>query len=122
MATILVIEDEQPIAHAYQLVLEHAGYRVIIATNASDAVKLMQDEKPAVVLLDILMPEVNGLELLKKLDLKNNFPHTSVFAISNVETPSVAEEAIKLGATDYLRKVDYTPRQIVDLVQKTLGD
>jgi DNA-binding NtrC family response regulator len=122
MATILVIEDEQPIAHAYQLVLEQAGYRVIIATNANDAMKLIQDEKPAVVLLDILMPDINGLELLKKLDLKSNFPDTKVFAISNVETPSVAEEALKLGAADYLRKVDYTPRQIVELVQKTLGE
>jgi len=121
MAKILIVEDEAPIANAYKIVLEQAGYEVLVANQAESGIHLAQSEKPDIILLDVMMPEVNGLEMLKKLDLKNALPDTQVIALSNVESQTVIDEALNLGAVDFLRKVDFTPHQVVEVVKKHLG-
>jgi two-component system alkaline phosphatase synthesis response regulator PhoP len=122
MAKVLIVEDEEPISHAYQLVLEQAGLTVLVASQAQQGIELALSEQPNVILMDVMMPDVNGLEMLKKLDIKKNLPHTKVIALSNVETQAVVDETLKLGAVDYLRKVDYTPHQIVEVVRKHLTE
>ncbi|HSX14668.1 MAG TPA: response regulator [Candidatus Saccharimonadales bacterium] len=121
MTKVLIVEDEAPIAHAYQIVLEQAGFEVLVANQAQSAVHLVQSERPDVILLDVLMPEMNGLDMLKKMELPKNLPDTVVIALSNIDTASVVSEATKLGVSEYLRKVDYTPHQIVEVVKKHLA-
>lgn len=121
MAKVLIVEDERPLAHAYEVVLEQAGFKVLIATEAEAAIAVAQREQPDVILMDVMMPEVNGLEMLKRLDPAKNLPHTKILALSNVEAQEVIDEALKLGADDYLRKVDYTPHQVVEAVKRQLG-
>lgn len=121
MPKVLIVEDEAPIAHAYQIVLEQAGYDVVVANQADTGVELAHKEQPNVILTDILMPGSNGLDMIKQLDIENKLPHTVVIALSNVDNQTVVDEAQKLGVAEYLRKVDYTPHQIVDLVKKHLS-
>ncbi len=71
---------------------------------------------PQVILLDMLMPEMNGIEFLQALQPKN-LPRTKVCVLSNIENPEIIAAAKKLGAVDYLLKVNYTPYQIADLVK-----
>lgn len=118
---ILIVEDEEPIANAYKIVLEQAGYSVLVANQAESGVHLALSEKPAIILLDVMLPGVNGLEMLKRLDLKKNLPDTRVIALSNVESQAIVDEALSLGAVDFLRKVDYTPHQIVEVVAKHIS-
>ena len=122
MTKVLIVEDEEPIANAYKIVLEQAGYEVMVANQAESGIHMAQSEKPAVVLLDIMLPNVNGLEMLKRLDLKKSLPNTRVIALSNVESQTIIDEALNLGAVDFLRKVDYTPHQIVEVVKKHISE
>jgi len=118
MTKVLIVEDEAPIANAYKIVLEQAGCEVLVANEAESGLHLAKSEKPDVILLDIMLPNVNGLDMLKNLDIKKSLPHTRVIALSNVESQEVVDEALSLGAADFLRKVDFTPHQIVDIVKK----
>lgn len=120
MAKILIVEDEAPIANAYKFVLEQAGFEVMVANQANSGLHLAKSEQPDLILLDVMLPEVNGLDMLKELDVHKS--HQKVIALSNVESDNVVDEALKLGALDFLRKVDYTPHQIVDVVKKHLAD
>jgi CheY-like chemotaxis protein len=120
MPRVLIVEDEAPIAHAYQLVLEQAGYEVAVANEAASAIAMAHDQKPDLILTDILMPGSNGLDMIKQLDIEKTLPQTVVIALSNIDNQTVVDEAQKLGVAEYLRKVDYTPHQIVELVQKHL--
>ncbi len=115
MTRVLVIEDEVVLADAYKIVLAKAGYDVFIAYNATDGIALARQHKPHVILLDMLMPDMNGIELLQELKPKS-LPNTKVCVLSNIENPDIIKAAKKLGAVDYLLKVNYTPYQISELV------
>lgn len=118
MTKVLIVEDEAPIANAYKIVLEQAGCEVLVANEAESGLHLAKSEHPDVILLDIMLPNVNGLDMLKSLDIKKSMPHTRVIALSNVESQEVVDEALQLGAVDFLRKVDFTPHQIAGIVKK----
>lgn len=121
MAKILIVEDEAPIANAYKIVLEQAGYEIVVAAEAKSAIELAKTERPELILLDVMLPEVNGLEVLKQPEVKKLLATTKVIALSNVESQAVVDEAFSLGVVDFLRKVDFTPRQILEVVKKHLG-
>ncbi len=115
MTKVLLVEDEVVLADAYKFVLQKAGYEVHIANRAKEGLEIAIKEKPHVILLDMLMPEMNGIEFLTELKPKN-YPKTKICVLSNIENPEIIKAAKKLGATDYLLKVNYTPYQIADLV------
>ena len=121
MKKILIVDDEQIIVDAYELVLTKAGYHVLTAPNGRIAVELVQNEQPDLMLLDMLMPEMNGIEVLKRLKKAKLLSNMKVIAFSNIENPEVVAAAKKFDIEDYLLKVDYTPHQVVDLVKRTLG-
>lgn len=119
MTKVLVVEDETVLADAYKIVLEKAGYDVYVAYRGQQGLELAATHKPNVILLDMLMPEMNGIDFLKELKPKQ-LPHTKVCVLSNIENPEIMKAATKLGAVDYLLKVNYTPYQIADIVDKLI--
>lgn len=121
MAKILVVEDEAAIANAYRIVLEQAGHEVTVAADAKTALALMDQVKPALILLDIMMPEMSGLDFLSKLGAPKALGKTKVIALSNIKTADVVVAATKLGVVDYLTKVDFTPHQVVEVVNRQLA-
>lgn len=120
MAKILVVEDEQPILFAYSKVLTNKGHKVLLASDAIEGIELAQKEKPDAILLDMMMPGLSGLDLLKELDVKKNLPKTKLIVTSNIESPKIIEEAKKLGAVKYLLKIDYTPYQVEEIIRDLL--
>ncbi len=120
MVKILVVEDEQPILFAYSKVLTNKGYKVFMASDATQGIEIAQAEKPDVILLDMMMPGLSGLDLLKELDIKKSLPKTKLVVMSNIESPKIIEEAKKLGAARYLLKIDYTPHQVEEIVRELL--
>jgi DNA-binding response OmpR family regulator len=121
MAKVLIVEDDTDIRGAYVFALMRAGFEVIQAADGAEAIKMFERERPDVVLLDMLMPGMSGLDFLRQMNIANRFPETKILALSNIDTPRVVEQAKGLGASEYLIKVDMTPHQMVDLIKHHLS-
>jgi CheY-like chemotaxis protein len=121
---VLMIEDDPSIADMYRLQLEHDGYRVSVATTGEVAVSTLTGEKPDLVLLDLLLPDRSGFEVLAALNerLPN---HPPVVILSNYGEPSMIDRGRELGAIEYLVKSRVTPadisRQIPSWVEHGFG-
>lgn len=111
---ILLVEDEQRILRFMSISLKAAGYRVIPATNGEQALDLVQSEKPDIVLMDIFLPGMNGLEALRKLRTYSQLP---VIVISARD--SLGPEALALGANEFLAK-PFKPEDLIQRIKATL--
>jgi DNA-binding NtrC family response regulator len=120
MAKVLIVEDDTSIRTAYAYAMARAGFKVAEAADGVKAAAALESERPDVVLLDMLMPGMSGLEFLTHTRISSRFPATKVIAVSNIDTPRVVDEARKLGVVEYVIKVDTTPHQMVDLVNQQL--
>jgi two-component system NtrC family response regulator len=106
VSNILVVDDDESLRRVTQLQLEEAGYRVLTASSGSEALDMMGQEPSALVITDLRMPGLSGLELLQKIRL--SYPQTSVLMITAFGTVQTAVEAMKAGAYDYITKpIDY---------------
>jgi DNA-binding NtrC family response regulator len=109
---ILVVDDDESLRRVMQMQLEEAGYEVLAASQAQDALALMEDTTPSLVITDLKMPGTSGLDLLRKL--REAYPETTVIMITAFGTVSTAVEAMKAGAYDYITKpVDYEQLMLV---------
>ncbi|SDG33323.1 sigma-54-dependent transcriptional regulator [Desulfosporosinus hippei] len=99
---ILVIDDEERMCWALERALSHEGYQVVTATRGLQGIELALETEPSTVILDLKMPDIDGLEVLKRL--KNINPNMPVIMITAHGTIETAIEAMKIGATDYITK------------------
>jgi len=113
---ILIAEDEGPMAKALKYKLDKAGFRATNVKNGKEALELLAKEKFDLMILDLMMPEVDGFMVLK--ELKNSHNPVPVIVASNLGQEKDVEEAKKLGAQDYLIKSDTQISEIVDKVRK----
>src|SRR5690242_19341571 len=116
-SNILVVDDDESLRRVTQLQLEEAGYRVLTASNGTQALALIEEETPGLVITDLKMPGPSGLELLKKI--RQDHPQTTVLLITAFGTVQTAVEAMKAGAYDYITKpIDY--EQLVLVVKRAV--
>jgi UDP-3-O-[3-hydroxymyristoyl] N-acetylglucosamine deacetylase len=101
-ATVLVVDDEERIRSSLQGILGDEGFRVVATGDAPGALELIAREKPEVVLLDVWMPELDGIELLRRIKLRN--PETHVIMISGHANIQNAVAATRMGAADFIEK------------------
>ncbi len=111
---VLLVEDEQRILRFMSISLKAAGYRVITATTGEQALDLVQSEKPDIVLLDIFLPGMSGLEALQKLRTYSQLP---VIVISARD--SMGQEALALGANEFLAK-PFKPEDLIQRIKAAL--
>lgn len=112
---VLMIEDDSSIAEMYRLQLEHDGYAVAVATTGDIAFATLTGSAPDVVLLDLLLPDRSGFEVLAALN--ERFPnHPPVVILSNYGEPSMIDRGRALGAVDYLVKSRVTPAEISEQI------
>jgi CheY-like chemotaxis protein len=121
MARILIIEDDELIRRMYQQVLNFRGHEVAHAANGEEGLETARVCQPALVLLDIMMPRLNGLETLKRLKTLPGLAATPVIILTNVIGGTTAEAALNTGALKYIIKSDYTPKEVVDMVEGILA-
>ena len=100
--TICIVDDEPAILNTLSSILEEEGYQVTIAKTGREALAVIQKEPPNLVLLDIWLPELDGLEVL--IHIREQFPTVPVILMSGHGSAETAVKAIKLGAYDYLEK------------------
>jgi DNA-binding response OmpR family regulator len=118
--TILVIEDDKFISSMYTHKFMEAGFSVLTSYNGIDGVAAARQCLPDAILLDVLLPELNGLEVLKHLRAETKLSRVPIILLSNISNPDEAERGHSLGATDYLIKAYYTPSEIVQRVMAAL--
>jgi DNA-binding NtrC family response regulator len=114
MKKIMVVDDEETISELLQVFLENQGFQVVVAGSAERALEMLKTEKPEVVMLDILMPGLNGIQCLERI--KKLSPETIVIIMSGLQDEEIAKEAITLGAYDYITKpfdLDYFKQNLL---------
>lgn len=121
MANILIVEDEKLLNEAYELVLKKEGHNVRCAFNGEEALKLFDEEQPDLILLDLRMPKMDGVEFLKELEKKGKFPKLNIIVFSNYDEQKEIDEAFKHGATRYILKAWSSPKELVKVVGETLN-
>ncbi len=120
--TILFIEDDRPIAEMYSRVLEREGYQVEFAYNGEEGLKKAQAKHYNLILLDIMMPEKTGIEVLRELrgDDGKGSPDTKIVILTNLAQDKTSQEALKSQADGYIIKADIVPSQLAGIVAKLI--
>lgn len=116
-ASVLVVEDESSLNEAYQIILSQAGYKVEAAYDGSEALEICAKSQPDVILLDLRMPVMSGIEFLKHYNPKTR-AHIVVF--SNYDMQKEIDEAYKLGADRYILKAWASPKELLQIVRDAL--
>jgi two-component system sensor histidine kinase ChiS len=118
--TIIVVEDEQDAAEMFAEMMRVNGFRVLKASGSRQAIPMIEQEKPAAVILDIMMPDVSGLELLRYMRGEPRLAAIPVIVVSAKSLPADIKTGLEAGASVYLTKpVDY--QDLKDAVEKAIG-
>lgn len=121
-AKILFIEDDITLVKMYERKFTSDGYEVSIAYDGLEGLEKATKEKPDLVLLDIMLPKLDGLALFKKMRSVPETFNTPVILLTNFGQEDAVFECFKLGAVDYLVKADVTPQQVVKKVENFLAE
>jgi DNA-binding response OmpR family regulator len=118
--TIIVVEDELDAAEMFAEMMRVNGFRVLKATGSKIAINMIDEEKPAAVILDIMMPDISGLEVLRHLQREPSLACIPVIVVSAKSLPADIKTGLEAGASVYLTKpVDYL--DLKQAVEKVLG-
>ncbi|OGY21399.1 MAG: hypothetical protein A2113_04350 [Candidatus Woykebacteria bacterium GWA1_44_8] len=109
---ILLVDDDSSFTQLYAAVFSSVGFNYSVASTGVEALEKAKIEKPDLILLDIMMPDINGLEVLKRLKANPETNHTPVWMITNLAEQIDQETAADLGAAGYLVKSAYAPKQV----------
>lgn len=117
---ILLVEDDAFVSDIYNTKLNHEGFEVILAENGLKAIEALEKEIPDCILLDIIMPYMDGMETLKKIKEKEEWKKIPVILLTNLSEKEKIEEALNFGADDFLIKSHFTPSEVLSKVKGLL--
>ncbi len=118
---VAIVEDDQAIAQMYRIKFEAEGYTVDTAENGKLGLELTENMKPDIILLDLMMPEMDGEEMLTKLRATTWGKDIKVIILTNMGEQEIPEGVKNLGVSAVILKADMTPRQVAELVKNQLG-
>lgn len=118
---IAIIEDDASIVQMYQTKFEAEGYEVKTAGDGVAGLQLLQDFAPDVVLLDLMMPNMNGLDMLSKLRNAPGGREVRVIVLTNMGDTETATKVYKMAADDYIVKAEMTPSEVLGRVKDLLA-
>ncbi|HSX47547.1 MAG TPA: response regulator [Patescibacteria group bacterium] len=119
---ILIVEDEEALLEVLKERFEAEGFEVYISKDGEDGLKVAIEKKPDIILLDIIMPKLDGLSMLKKLRQSEEGKNTRVVVLTNVNDTKEVNEALALGAKDFLVKSDWIISDLIVTVRKHLSE
>ena len=119
---ILIMEDEKILQDLLKKKLEKEGHDVLAVDDGEEGLKVIGDYMPDLLLLDIMMPKVDGFEVLEKIKKDEILSSIPVIIISNSGQPVEIKRAISLGIADYIVKVDFDPDEVIEKVKKFFAD
>lgn len=116
--TVLLVEDERNLLKMYDRKFTLEGFRVLKAENGKKALEIVKTEKPAVILLDIIMPELDGFQVLERLESNPETKDIPVILLTNLNQETDIARGMNLGAKDFLVKANFAPDEVVEKVKK----
>lgn len=119
---ILVIEDEEIMIGILEKKLSQASYAVDVARDGVDGLEKMRENKPDLILLDLIMPKLGGFGVIKKMKEDPLLKDIPIIIISNSGQPVELNKVQKLGVKDWLIKINFNPKEIIDKVRKQIGE
>lgn len=119
-SVILLAEDEATLAKMYQTKFTMEGFEVNIAEDGLKAIEILEKNTPDIVLLDIIMPNLDGFGVLKKMKEDLRFSKIPVILLTNLGQETDVKRGLELGADDYLIKAHFTPQEVADKVKEVL--
>ncbi len=122
MPKVLVIEDDALLSRMYQSIFSDHEYEVTVAHDGEDGVKLAKANPPNIVLLDLMMPKVSGLEVIKQLKADPTTADIPIVVLTSLAHNQQSDAAIELGATRYLVKSENRPNQVEEAVREILAE
>lgn len=117
---ILFIEDESALQKTFGDVLKQEGYQMLSALDGEVGLRLVKTEKPDLILLDLILPKINGFEVLEKIKEDQETKDIPVIVLTHLEEVEDVQKAIELGAKDYLVKANYSLKEVVEKIKKAL--
>lgn len=117
---ILIVEDDKFLLKAYKIKFERAGLDVAVATDGVTGLTLAKREHPALIVLDLMVPLMNGFEFLKRVKKEEKLKTVPIVVLSNLGQEIDKRRAMELGVKDYLIKADYRLEEIVEKIKKYL--
>lgn len=120
MKSILLIEDDPFLVDLYTTKFKEIGFEVEVATNGQEGLRKMKVKKPDILLLDIVLPAINGWEILGEMKKDEGLKDLKVVILSNLTSKEEVGRGLKLGADKYLIKSHYTPSEVVKEIKKIL--
>jgi CheY-like chemotaxis protein len=121
MKTIFLIEDDAVVVKVYGAKFQREGFRVEVAEDGLIAMKTLLQVRPDIVVLDLMMPKLNGVDVLKYIRSTPELKKTPVIILSNAHMTSLAQEAAAIGAEKALLKSSCTPSQLLEVIDSLLS-
>ncbi len=115
---LLVVEDDPYVRRIYQRLFTRTNYAVEEAADGTDGLRLAQEKHPDLVLLDLMLPGISGIDVLKKLKEQDATKDIPVLILSNIGEEEIRETAMKLGAAGYMVKIEFSPEQVLEEINK----
>ncbi|MDP2860893.1 MAG: response regulator [bacterium] len=118
---ILIVEDDPAIAQLYETELTLKGLEVVLAVDGAEGLEKAKTAKPDLILLDVMMPNVSGIDMLKSLKKDENLKNITVVMLTNFGQENLIQEAFALGIQGYILKYRVTPAELYDKIAILLG-
>jgi CheY-like chemotaxis protein len=122
MKKILIIEDDQIVANVYRNKLAVEGYGTDVASDGETGLKVMRTFKPQLILLDLMLPGMSGVEVIKEIRSEPEFAKVPIIIFSNTYLTNLIQEAWRAGANKCLSKSSCTPKDVIEIVRNSIGD
>ena len=121
MKNILIIEDDQIVANVYRNKLAVEGYNVEVAADGETGLKVMRTFKPELIVLDLMLPGISGVEVIKEVRGEPEFAKVPIIVFSNTYLTNLIQEAWRAGANKCLSKSNCTPKDVIEIVRSAIG-
>ena len=119
--SILIVEDDKFLRDLLSRKLKNSGYEVEEAVDGKEALKKSKEKKFEIILLDLVLPGINGFEILEEIKKDSETSNIPVIILSNLGQEEEVEKGLRLGADDYLIKAHFTPDEIINKIKRILN-
>ena len=121
MTKILIIEDDKFLRELITQKVSSEGYEVVVASDGEEGLAMAKEEKPNLILLDLILPAMDGFEVLRQIKAVEEIKHIPVIILSNLGQKEDIDKGVSLGAKDYMIKAHFTPGEITKKIQEILA-
>ncbi len=120
--TVLLIEDDEFLAELYATKLNLEGFKVLLANDGEKGLKMIKEKEPDLILLDIILPKMDGFEILSKIKADSVLKNIPVILLTNLSQKDEVKRGLDLGADDYLIKAHFMPSEVVKKIKQAISE